>query len=384
MTAKVLFVDDDEANLVVCEAVCSDEFDVLVAADAVSALELMRSNEVGVIISDQRMPEMTGVELLEVVRERHPEAVRLLITAYSNTPAAVDAINRGQVRRYLKKPWEPQELKAEVRQALEWYHTQRRIEQLERRLTQTERVYSLGVIAAGIGHELKNPISWITGNLEHTLLRFDRLRKLAEEPNIDPSALRREVDQISDTIGDAKQGADRVCEIVQGIKMSVVQPSAEVVPVDLEEVLRLTLRLVSGELRRRARVAVNASGHAFVRGSSTQLSQIVLNLLVNALQAVNKDEVKTKQVAVRLFREGPNIRLEVADSGSGVPEEDRERIFDPFFTTKPGVGSGLGLAISRKIAEDFGGSLGVSRDRELGGAVFQLSLPHFTEGLPAS
>lgn len=379
MNSKVLFVDDDEANLAVCEAVCADEFDVLVASGAEPALELMREHEVAVIISDQRMPEVTGVELLEMVRERYPNTVRLLITAYSNTPAAIDAINRGRVRRYLRKPWEPEELKAEVRQALEWYGTQRRLEQLERRLTQTERVYALGVIAAGIGHELKNPISWVSGNLEHSLMRFDRLRGLARAKDADSEAMLWEIDKIVDALNDAKVGTDRVCEIVQGIKMSMTQPSVELLPVDLDEVLRLALRLVAGDLRRHAELEVDVQCKARVLGSSSQLSQIVLNLLVNAMQAVSARSVSVKRVAARILPAEGNVRVEIADSGPGVSAEDSKRIFDPFFTTKPGVGSGLGLAISRKIAQELGGSLEVTRDPQLGGAAFCLTLPRMRD-----
>ena len=114
MTAKVLFVDDDEANLVVCEAACGEEFPVLLASSAAQALECMKKEEVGVIVADQRMPGTTGVELLERVREEYPDTVRMLLTAFSDIQAAIQAINRGRVRRYLRKTWEPGELKAEI------------------------------------------------------------------------------------------------------------------------------------------------------------------------------------------------------------------------------------------------------------------------------
>src|SRR4051794_16779011 len=175
MSPRVLFVDDDEENLLVAEAVCGDDFSVLTARSGAEALSLMRSHEVGVIISDQRMPEMTGVELLEKVQAEFPDTVRLLVTAYSDISAAIDSINRGQVRRYLRKPWEPEELKAEISDALERYLTQRRVRELERRLIQTERVYALGIVAAGIGHELRNPISWISTNLQHSLSELEEL-----------------------------------------------------------------------------------------------------------------------------------------------------------------------------------------------------------------
>src|SRR5206468_5843155 len=106
----VLFVDDDEDNLKVWEAACSEDFKVLTASSAEQALTLLRENEVGVILADQRMPGTTGVELLARVRTGFPETIRMLISAYSDLGTAMDAINRGNVRRYLRKPCDVQEL----------------------------------------------------------------------------------------------------------------------------------------------------------------------------------------------------------------------------------------------------------------------------------
>lgn len=373
MSPRVLFVDDDEENLLVAEAVCSEDFTVLVARSGAEALSLMRSHEVGVIISDQRMPEMTGVELLEKVQAEFPDTVRLLVTAYSDISAAIDSINRGQVRRYLRKPWEPEELKAEIGDALERYLTQRRVRELERRLIQTERVYALGIVAAGIGHELRNPISWISTNLQHSLSELEELGN-ALRANDAPRAGAK-VDEIRAALQDASMGAERVAEIVSAIQLSMLRPAGESELVELEEVVHLALRLVEGDLRRAARVDLQVSGSPRVNGSRTQVSQIVVNLLVNAVHAVSKVPSSSAVIAVRIASDGKLASLEVADCGPGVPEQDRERIFDPFFTTKPGVGTGLGLAISRKIAGELGGSLEVERDARLGGAVFRLTLP---------
>jgi C4-dicarboxylate-specific signal transduction histidine kinase len=373
MSVKVLFVDDEEGNLLVSEAVCGDDFEVLTARSGAVALELLRAYEIGVIVSDQRMPEMSGVELLEKVQAEFPECVRLLVTAYSDVGAAIDAINRGRVRRYLKKPWEPEELKAEVADALERYLTRRQLRELERRLVQTERVYALGIVAAGIGHELRNPISWITTNLQHSLAELGDL-SLALKAK-DAVLASAKVDEIRAALQDASMGAERVAGIVSAIQLSMLRPAGESEIVDLEEVVHLALRLVEGDMRRAGRLDLQVSGSPRVRGSRTQLSQIVVNLLINAVHAVAKLPTADAVIAVRIGTDGKLASLEVADCGPGVPEQDRERIFDPFFTTKPGVGTGLGLAISRKIAAELGGTLEVERDGRLGGAVFRLTLP---------
>jgi len=376
VSVKVLFVDDDESNLLVCEAVCGDEFDVITARSGAHALEMMRTHEVGVVVTDQRMPMMSGVELLERIRIEFPATVRLLVTAYSDVHAAMDAINRGQVRRYLKKPWEADELKTEIADALDRYRTGRRLKELERRLIQTERVYALGIVAAGIGHELRNPISWISTNLQHSLAELAELSVTLKE--LGASDAFGKLEEIRAALVDANTGTERVIEIVSAIQLSMVRPSGDNEVVNLEEVVRLALRLVEGDLRRAAHVELEVSGTPEVSGSRTQLSQIVVNLLVNAIHAVSKVAPGQAVIAVRIADDGNLASLEIADCGPGVPDQDRERIFDPFFTTKPGVGTGLGLAISRKIAAELGGALDVARDTRLGGAVFRLSLPAHT------
>ncbi len=371
MSPKVLFVDDDEDGLLACQAAVGDDFDVLTASSGAAALELMRAQEVGVIVSDQRMPRMSGSELLERAHAEFPDTIRLLLCEDADGRAEIDAINRARAWRYLKKPWKADELKAEAAEALENYATTRRLRELERRLIQTERVYALGIVAAGIGHELRNPISWISTNLEHALGELADLRAAVPvAPAVDAR-----LEDIRAALEDANTGAQRVIEIVSAIQFSMARTGAENELVDLEEVVRLALRLMAGELSRAARIELEVSGSSKVSGSRTQLSQIVVNLLVNAIHAVSRVPADEAVVGVRISFDGALAYLEVADCGPGVPEQDTARIFDPFFTTKPGVGTGLGLAISRQIAGELGGTLEVGRDARLGGAVFRLKLP---------
>jgi two-component system NtrC family sensor kinase len=369
MNTKVLFVDDDESNLIVCRESCGDEFAVLTADSAEAALVLLSKHEIGAIIADQRMPGTTGVALLERVHAEYPDTVRLLITAYSDIRAAIDAINCGHVRRYLKKPWLPEELRNEVREALDAYRAKRERDVLDIRLRETERVYALGVVAASIGHELKTPIGWITNNLSY----MQRELRLLQKP-IERERLTTLLDEVDASLSDTRAGVARLLEIVHGIESASRISPADTQIVDLSEVLRLSLRLVSSELRRGASLEVNVVGSPKVRGSSTKLGQVMLNLLVNAIQVLSLRPRDDSAISVRLCEDGPNAIFQVADNGPGVPPEAEEKIFDPFFTTK-NFGSGLGLAISRRIADEAGGQLSVARDNELGGACFSLKLP---------
>lgn len=377
---KVLFVDDESANLLVCEAACGDAFEVLTAQSGAEALQVMRREEVAVVVADQRMPGMTGVQLLEQIRAEYPETSRLLITAYVDVPATIDAINRGHVRRYIKKPWEPSELKATIRDAFEVYEMGKKLRHLERRLTNTERIYALGVIAASIGHELRNPISGILAGLQAARIELDEL----DEKRTSIDAVRAGVGNLRDALGDVAESAERVRDIIQGIEFSA-RLQTELKVVDLGEVIRLALKLVYMELRRTASLKLDVASPVRVTGTKTKLGQVVLNLLVNAVHAVSKGTPSSQTVSVRLLSRESWAILEVSDSGPGVNERDYERIFDPFFTTKGDVGTGMGLAISRAIARELGGTLEVARDPDLGGALFRLKLPEaFGEVSPDS
>jgi signal transduction histidine kinase len=376
---RVLFVDDEIANLIVCEEACADSFSVVTARGAKEALEVMKREEVAVIVADQRMPGMTGVELLERIRKEYPETSRLLITAYVDMPATVDAINRGHVRRYIRKPWDPDELKATIRDAFDVYEMGKKLRLLERRLTNTERIYALGVIAASVGHELRNPISGILAGLEASNIELADLDK----NHARPEAVRMGAANLRDALADVAESAARVRDIIQGIELSA-RVQTELKVVDLADVIRLALKLVYQELRRTASLTLDVSP-ARVSGTKTKLGQVVLNLLVNAVHAVGDGKPSDQKIAVRLMTRESWVTLEVSDSGPGVPERDRERIFDPFFTTKAEAGTGMGLAISRAIAQELGGTLVVDRDPELGGALFRLRLPQaFGEIAPDS
>ncbi|HJZ88207.1 MAG TPA: ATP-binding protein [Polyangia bacterium] len=374
MTASVLFVDDDASNLTVFEAACVDEFPVLTAPGGEQALALLRTNEVGVLLADQRMPGMTGVELAEKVRAEFPDIIRMIVTAYADLGAAIDAINRGQVQRYLKKPWEVRELKAALHEALDLYGMTRRVRELERRLVETERVYALGIVAAGIGHELRNPISWIHSNLG--VVR-DGLHELALDVSgqkVDPKRLAGRIREMEEELVDAVEGANRILEIASGIELASRVQDEDQEPIDPAEVVSLTLRMMQGELRRRTQLRLDTRRVPLVRASRTKLGQVVLNLLVNAVQALPDRPRNDNLITLRLLPDRGKVRLEVEDNGTGIPADYMPRIFDPFFTTKKHGGTGLGLAISRKIVEELGGQITVLSEAGQG-ARFVITLP---------
>jgi signal transduction histidine kinase len=367
MNPTILYVDDDDANLTVFELALAAEFEVRTARSGAEALAVLRGEEVAVVLADQRMPGMTGVELIEQVRAEFPDTIRMLITAYSDLEAAVDSINRGRVHRYLRKPWDVRELRATLSDGLERYAMAVKLRDLERRLVDVERVYSLGVIAAGLAHEIRGPLAAVTINLE---LARDTLKGLDAAGADDRAKRLRELDE---GLADAESAAGTILEITRGIELPS-RSAADDAAVDLEEVVRLALRGVRGQLMKQARLEAEVNRVPTIRGNRTKLGQVVLNLLVNALQALPEGRRSENRVAVRLGEADGHVRLEVEDNGAGIPAAIRTRIFDPFFTTKKKGGTGLGLAISRTIVEESGGRIEI--DGEEGrGTRFTVILP---------
>lgn len=131
---KVLYVDDEVHNLQSFKATFRRTFDVFIAESGAEGLKVFQENDIDIILTDQRMPGMTGIELLVEIRKINPEPMRILLTGYSDINAVIDAINKGQVYRYLNKPWQEEELKNTIESAFEVYHLRRENKELIKKL----------------------------------------------------------------------------------------------------------------------------------------------------------------------------------------------------------------------------------------------------------
>lgn len=380
MTAHVLFVDDEEPNLVVFEAVCGDELSVLTASSGAAALELMKEHEVGVVLTDQRMPGMTGIELLEKVEAEYPDAIRLLITAYSDLQAAEDAINRGHVRRYMRKPWEPETLRAELRDAIDLYNLNTRVKELEQRLLDTERAYSLSVVATGLADELRHPVGWIRNNLTVIETSVDAAIAALEEKTPNVSRAQGTLAQVANAVSDARDGVKRILELTEKMAQGPEEAPAE--SIDLADAVRVALRKAeSSGLRGRALIEVATGVETRVMAPRTNVVQIALNLLANAIQRAAKRGDGQGIVRVSTAILGGKAVLDVTDNGPPIAG-DLGAVFKPFGSTGRLQGTGVGLAISRRIAQELGGELQVSmtEDQE---TRFRLTLPTSSGGAAA-
>ena len=370
--AVVLYVDDDRANLLAFRAIAEPTYEVVVARGGDEALLLISQNpDIAVLMADQRMPGMSGIDLCERVQSSHPDIVRMLVTAYSDLQAAIAAINRGHVSRYLNKPWNSEELLATLRDAVERYRLKATVQELQVRIAQSERLYALGVLTASIGHELRTPLSIVSANVQFAH------RALLEAKNSQGTKHHAAaLQEVEAALIDAEEGAQRLIDIADSILLSSRSEPGDREPVDLAHVLHSVLRLTRSEATHRARLLIAQSAKPRIYGSATRVGQVLLNLVLNALQALPDRPIERNEVKLALDERDGRAIVEVADNGIGIESANLAHIFDPFFTTKK-KGTGLGLAISKQIIEEMGGQIQVE-SRPGHGTRFRISWPLLT------
>lgn len=248
---------------------------------------------------------------------------------------------------------------------------QRRIEEelrhAEETLRVSDRLITVGTLAAGIMHEINNPLSYVLGNVEYVRDRFEELADTLPE---DVAA------ELGTSLREADHGAERMSRIVRDLRTFSRRDDDSVSPVAVNQVLDSSINIAMNEIRQRAQVERAYGDDLLVLANEPRLGQVFLNILINAAQAIEPGDSQSQRITVRTAREEPGgVVVEIQDTGAGMSREVMERIFDPFFTTKPiGEGTGLGLAICRNIVESLGGRIDATSEPGAGSG-FRIWLP---------
>jgi two-component system, NtrC family, sensor kinase len=404
---RILIVDDEDAVRNMFADFLSTEFICTTAASSDEALAHLAVDSYALVISDMQMPGRNGIELLREIRSRYPDTAVIMVSAITRSQRIRDALQVGAFD-YIIKPCELEVLLLSVERALErraLTMTAKRyrvdlerqnvelaarkaeLERLQAQIVHSEKMASLGQLSAGIAHELNNPAGFIYGNMEllqDYMDRLDQLLAIYDDFLLQPvlqdrvAAAKQKVryatllPDMRSMIADCREGAERIRDVVQNLRLFSRLDEAEFKLVDLHENLDSTIRLLSRYYGRgRVRLQRDYGALPLVNCYASQLNQVWTNLLVNAAQATSGDgEV---QILTRV--EGENAVIQISDNGCGIPAEDLTKIFDPFFTTKPvGEGTGLGLSITYGIIEKHGGTI-VADSKVGAGSIFTISIP---------
>jgi two-component system cell cycle sensor histidine kinase/response regulator CckA len=234
-------------------------------------------------------------------------------------------------------------------------------------LQEADRMVAVGTLAAGVAHEINNPLAYVVA--AHGFIK-DELELLSRE--LPPGRL----EEVGQALADAREGASRVTTIVRDLKTFSRADEERTGPVDLHRVIDSSSNMAAVELKHRAHLIKEYGRIPLVRGNEARLGQVFLNLLINAAHAIPEGHKDRNDIRVTTsMDDAGRAVVEVRDTGSGIAHDVARHIFDPFFTTKPvGVGTGLGLFICRNIVTAAGGSIAVDSDPG-NGTVFRVTLP---------
>ena len=355
----VLLVDDERANLVVLRAELAPSFTVLTAQSGDEALDLLRHNRVAVVVSDQRMPGMTGTELCEHIHTDYPHIYRMIVTAYGDFRSAVDAINRAHVHAYLVKPWNAREVQQRLRDAI----AAQRVDQLNRELMSAlnSRARLLTRTHAGrkLNHDMKSVI-----NAGHLATEF-LARTVADHREALPADAAIDVDELVGSIRSSLVYLESLRKRAEKWGLQRREPKPVRV-LHLLEAMRPMLPVAPAVTLR-----VVADPAATVMVDRVSMTRIFVNLVENACRVMDGRGM----IAVVVQSDGEQVLIDVRDGGPGVPVALRDRIFELRFSTRNTDSvSGYGLSLSRELARAEGGELELL-DTEPPGATFRLRLP---------
>ena len=265
--------------------------------------------------------------------------------------------------------------------------TEAKLDEATKRLMQSEKLASLGEMAAGVAHEINNPVGYVSSNLTTLQKYLTVYEEVLDAPATDEAAmtaLKKKVNfayirnDVRNLVNETQEGVERVKTIIKDLKdYARTNTSSNFIPSDIHVGLKSTLNIANNQIKNRAQIKLELGNLPLVACAPSQINQVLLNLLVNAAQAI--PDGKEGLITVRTFSDGTFANIEIEDNGQGMSEEVLHKVFDPFFTTKdPGKGTGLGLSVSQKIIQNHKGSLTVVSTLGVG-STFKITLP-FTQG----
>jgi signal transduction histidine kinase len=413
---KVLVVEDNDDMRRLLAFLLGKEFRVETAKNGREGLEKVRSARIDLVITDVMMPEMSGTELCQAIKEDPASNTIpvILVTSKAERDMKIRGLELG-ADDYVTKPFHPRELMARARSLVrvrnlldelamknarlestnaELEDTLAELKDAESALVQAERLAAVGELAAGVAHEVNNPVNFAANalhtlqayasdvgavaskiedidwrNREGAVLKISEIEDLKDEVGFDEIS-----DSLTELVEIATEGLDRTQRLVNDLKDFATPGRVLGGIVDVTRGIRSTVQLIRYAMRERG-VALHldlCEDLPAITGDPRALNQVFLNLLKNASESVTP---QTGNVWAASYREGDRVMVEIRDDGIGIPLEHLDQLFDPFFSTKgAGKGTGLGLSISRRIVMEHGGSIEVnSKCGE--GSIFIVTLP---------
>jgi len=372
-TLRVLIIDDslDDADLLRRELTRNGYELESECVDTRTDLEsALRDREWDIVLSDWNMPELDATDALDIFKSHDLDIPFIIVSGWVQEEFVVKAMKSGahdffsKNRLTLLAPAVERELReAEVR---------RERAQLQEQLLISDRMASVGILAAGVAHEINNPLAVAVGNLDLALQHLEILARTHGEIG--------GLHNIVTEVRESHEAVERIRNVARDLRLFARSDNENHAAVDIQAVIESSLRMAHNEVRHRAKLRTEFAPVPPVAGNESKIGQVLLNLIVNAAQSITEGSIEDNEISVStaLAPDGCVV-VTVRDTGSGMSAEVKRKLFSPFFTTKPvGVGTGLGLSICQRIINEIGGTITV--ESEVGrGSEFTVQLQPATE-----
>jgi two-component system, probable response regulator PhcQ len=383
---SILYVDDETQTAANFQDYFADTFDIKIANSGEEGWQLFSENpnQFAVVMTDQRMPNSSGVQLLEKIRVSRPRVIRMLATAYSDLDAAIQAVNTGAIYKYITKPWDPPTLEITLKRGMEFFLVQRERDQLLsekmfalQRLMMTDRLISLGIFAAGLNHHLRNSLTAVKtfidlapSKLKGEMLDIDHLRN---------------PDYWHDFYSTVQDQITKVVSMLKDIREIPEPPTLPLVDtVLINDILRdvVTAKEVALSARK-IKTTFHLGEIPAIKGNSAMLKRALDFVLQDEVINVNPDgniEFSTKSSTNAVGT--PGILVSISDDGPAIPAAALHGVFDPFFVRRNLPEEyGLNLLTAFFLIYHHGGEI-AAKSNGKGGALFEIFIPEDAQKAP--
>lgn len=339
---RLLYLDDEVNNLNSFKATFRRDYTIFTAINVEEAMAILEKEELQVIITDQRMPDMTGVEFLESIIDEYPEPIRMLLTGYTDIGSVIDAINKGQVYRYITKPWNEEELRISIDNAYQYYITRRELKEKNQELSKANEELDRFVYSAS--HDLRAPLTSILG-----VVNIARL-ELGEGPH-------------SEYLGMIEKNVHKLDEFVKNIinysKNARLELDAS--PIDFEKLIKdVYNELIKDQEERNISFDISVEQDDVFLSDVSKIQILLNNFLSNSIKYIDLEK-ETAKIEVKVNVKRNTAKIEIVDNGVGIEEKHLDKVFNMFYrATQLSEGSGIGLYIAKEVLNKLKGSVSIS------------------------
>lgn len=357
----VLYIDDEDNNLKSFRASLRKDFKIFTAIDAEEGLRIAKEEEVHVVIADQRMPGLTGTEFFEQLVKINPDPIRILLTGYSDIASVIDAINKGEVYRFIDKPWNIEQIKNSIKNAADIYFMR---SELKEKSVKLQKLHSeMNQFVYSLSHELRGPLMSISG-----------ISKLAKLEIADPNALEY-FEMIDTATGKLDDFIYKMLDFYRSTKID-----HKITEIHFQDIVNQQMEAYREKFDlSHFHVDVQVNQQIPFFSDEAKIRVILNNLFSNAVQ-FQKDQGGQKWISLTIDVIEEDAIITVEDNGIGIEERYREEVFNLFArATQKNVGTGLGLYMVKEAVEQMGGKINLESQLDEGTTI-TVTLPTLNKG----